>query len=163
MTERQTDSRRATSADADGEVDTLLDEVHLTVEQQQVDVGGRMALHVLGDRRHQEPAERRRRRHPHRSPGLAAAFVQAVAQIIQFTKHPPAIRQAITTCIGQAEAAGRAVQQTCAQPAFQFAKMAGDHGAGKVQRFRRRAQTSPVDGFDENTHGGKAIHHLLHF
>ncbi|CDI88176.1 Arsenate reductase, glutaredoxin family [Pseudomonas aeruginosa PA38182] len=148
--------------DAQGQVDALLHQVdHLAVDLQ-VDGGARVALDEGGGGTGQ----------PGLGEGQAAGDAQSAARAVAaglagglhgvgHGEHLAALWQQLRAGVGQAQAAGAAVQQACADPLLQLGEVARDHRPGHVQTLGGGGLAAAVDDFDEDAGGGQAVHDSL--
>jgi hypothetical protein len=150
---------RAERADADRQVEPLLEEVDGPVRQRHVDAHVAMAREELGDRgRHVADAERDRGGEPDRAArldgrlrGLLLGFVEVGEQLDgPLVEQPPAL--------GQADPARRALQEPRLQMRLELGDLARRGGRGNTQPLGGAGEAAQFDDLGERPDGGKAVH-----
>ena len=146
-------------ADAHGQVEAVLDQVHLAVAERNIELHLRVGLRVgADDRREPVLAVRERDRHPQHALRRARHVASHLLGFLHVMHdlHAAIIKGAPR--FRQAQAPGGAVHQPRAQVLFQLLDLLGDHGARDLQLVGGRRETATIHYRYIHPHRIKKVH-----
>ncbi len=152
-------SRVGQMADAQCEVETLIEQGKQLVVQAQLDPQLPMFREKgVHERRDVALPELHGRGHAQQATNDAVARLQPLFHVIEVGEHAPAPGQVLRSFVGQCHAPGAAVQQAHAQVALQRRQRANQRRHGLPRRIGRRAQAAVVDDPHEIGHCLEPVH-----
>ena len=146
-------------ADADRNIDSLLDQIGHPVRQQQLGCDLRVACHELAEqRRDVHSPENLRRGNDEATHGFATLALRHLFGFFEVSQNAPAPFQKSQSGIGQADHAGCPVQEAHPQPLLERRDMACDGRGREAQLASRRREAIAVRDRDKRRDGVKTIH-----
>ena len=146
-------------ADADADVDALLEQVHGAVVQQHAAAHARVALQEAHDgRRHVHVAEQHRRRDREMAGGLGRVERERAVGGVGGGQHLARAVQVAAALLGQRDAARGAMEQAHAQVRFEGGQRTHHRRQRAAQRLRGPGQAAVVGDLHEGLHGFEAVH-----
>jgi hypothetical protein len=146
-------------ADAHDQVVALVDQVDSAVVERQVDFdAGVVAQEARDQGREVAVAERHRRVHAQFATQHGVQFAYRVFRFVERIDDRAGAGGERAAGFGQADAAGRALEQADAEMVFEIADVLGDHGARQFQVARGGGEVQAISRFGEDFKGAEAVH-----
>ncbi|EEF22342.1 conserved hypothetical protein [Ricinus communis] len=145
--------------DAQRQVDALLDQVDGAVAHLQVDRRARVAPQEFADGAQQLGLRQRLRTgDAQQAPRRVSLVAERYRHAVRHLQHAAAAGQRKLAGVGQAQAAGAAVQQAGAGPCLHLRQVARDHGARHAQGLGGAYHAAALGDADKHAGGGDTVH-----